>query len=140
MQVHYTRSLKASAREVVQIPLPSLVAKILISFGIIAFYEWLHSADVGKVYFDVDGKASELTAQALLDSALTGVRIFLDLPPDAPLPHHVICESHGGNKLSFRIFLPGYKMVIGDQKRRLERLGSTRTALSTTPCTAKTRS
>ena len=123
MQVAYADSLKASAAAALTSTLIALVALILNGFQRVSYYEWLKATDVGRVYFDVDGKKSETTEQALLDKALAGVRVFLELPADAPPPRLSICQSHGGNKLSFRIFLRDYKMVIGDQKRRLRRLG-----------------
>ena len=121
--VSYATSITTPEAKICVIVLATLVAKILIRYKNISFYEWLHAADVGRVYFDVDGKASETTAEALLETALAGVVAFLELPPDSPPARLSICDSHGGNKLSFRIFLRDYKMVIGDQKRRLKRLG-----------------
>ena len=120
MLISFTESIRTPANAVSTLALLLLVAKVILDFGKISLYEWLHAADVGKVYFDVDGKAAETTAEALLETALQGVKVFMG---DLPQPRLSICESHGNGKLSYRIFLPDYKMTIADQKRRLQRLG-----------------
>ena len=121
--VHYTKGLKASARQVLTKNISHFADLLIKFFGQLALYEWLHATDVAKVYFDVDGKASETTADQLLADAHAGVRKFMGMPPDAPLPRIKTLYSHGGPKLSYRLVLPDYRMKIADQKKRIVRLG-----------------
>ena len=120
--INFTKSLKASAKEVLTKNIHLFVNVLIKFWGQVSIYEWLHAVDVAKVYFDVDGKASETTAEALLADAHSGVRLFLGIGPDDPLPRMMTMFSHGGDKLSYRLVLPDYRMKIADQKKRLVRL------------------
>ena len=111
--------LKAKLSSAVTCSSAKLVALIVARFGLISAYESLKGANVSMVFFDVDGKTGETTAEALLEAALKGVETFFGFMP----ARVVIAESHGGDKLSFRLYVPGYKMVISDIKKRLVRLG-----------------
>ena len=111
--------LKSSAARVIHSQALALARRLLHEYGRAQIYEWYQASLIGKVAFDVDGKASETTAGALLAHALAGVAAFF--APDPP-PRTVISSSHGGEKLSYRIYCVGVRMVIGDVKRRIIRL------------------
>ena len=121
--MHYTKGLKASAKQVLTKNINHFVDLLIKFFGQVALYEWLHAADVAKVYFDVDGKVADTTPERLLADARAGVRKFMGTPPDAPLPRIKTLFSHGGPKISYRLVLPDYRMKIADQKKRIVRLG-----------------
>ena len=115
----YVEGLKASAARVEEADADRLVRRMLAAYGLAELYEWYQAITVGKVVFDVDGKASQSTAAALLEAALAGVAAFFGFMPDRVL----IASSHGGDKLSYRLFVPGYRMQMADIKHRLVRLG-----------------
>ena len=117
--VAYTVGIKASAARVEHVPAASLVRRLLAEYGRAQIFEWYQASLIGKVAFDVDGKADTTTAAALLTQALEGVRTFFH--PDPP-PRTLISSSHGGEKLSYRIYCVGVRMLIGDVKRRILRL------------------
>ena len=119
MQVSIIRGLKGAAKEAKKVNIATLVSEIVAKFKFISIYEWLHADDYAKPYFDVDGKVSETTADDLLVAALAGVDTFFGFKPTRV----VVTEAHGGDKLSFHIFVPGYRMKIADIKKRLVRLG-----------------
>ena len=121
--VHYTKGLTASAKQVLTKNIFHFVDHLIKFFGQVALFEWIHAADVSKVYFDVDAKSADTTADRLLADAHVGVRKFLGGAPDAPLPRIKTLFSHGGPKLSYRLVLPDYRMKIADQKKRTVRLG-----------------
>ena len=113
--------LKAPRARVEYAPPASLVRRMLAEYGRAQIYEWYQATTLGKVVFDVDGKASHTTPQALLLAALAGVDTFFGHP--FPRDRIVIASSHGGDKLSFRIFVPGFRMLMADIKARIVRLG-----------------
>ena len=117
--VAYAVGLKASAARVEHSQPSALVRRLLHEYGRAQIYEWYQASLIGKVAFDVDGKASSTTATDLLTHALDGVRAFFH--PDPP-PRILISSSHGGEKLSYRIYCVGVRMLIGDVKRRILRL------------------
>ena len=96
-----------------------LIKLIVANYGKVSFFEWLHAEEIAMPYFDVDGSTNETTADALLADALDGIDRFFGFTP----ANVRIAESHGGTKLSYRFYVPGYRMVIGDMKKRLVRLG-----------------
>ena len=118
MTVSFIQGLKGAAGTAKQWPLAKLVACIVANFGKISLFEWLHSEDVAKPYFDVDAKDSETTAEQLRELALAAVDKFFGFKPTRV----VVTASHGNGKLSYHIFVPGYRMKISDIKKRIVRL------------------
>ena len=118
-QASFVIGLKASAARVETADSRRLAHRMLATYGQAEIYEWIHARDVGKVAFDVDGRASETTAEALLRLALEGVATFFGFTPT----HVIVSQAHGGDKLSYRIYVVGYRMRIADVKARLLRLG-----------------
>ena len=102
--------LKTSAAMVDTLPIARLARRMLAEYGRGQIYEWIHAHLLCKPVFDVDGKATETTAEALLAAALAGLVTFFG----GEMPKGVIlAASHGGEKLSYRIFVPGYRMRLG---------------------------
>ena len=116
----YVVGLKSSAARVEQATVPAFLRRMLAEYGRAQIFEWYQALTVGKVVFDVDGKASETTADALLLAALDAVRAFF--APDEP-PRIVLASSHGGPKLSYRVYCVGVRMRMKDVKARILRLG-----------------
>ena len=100
-----------------------LAHRMLATYGNAQLYEWYKSSIIGKPMFDVDGKADATTAEQLLADALSGLDRFFGFTPETI----VIASSHSppgtGNKLSYRLFVPGFRMLASDMKKRLVRLG-----------------
>ena len=128
LSVDFVHGLKAHAARVETAAPNRLARRMLLAYGTAELFEWTHSHTVGKVVFDVDGKASETTAAALLAAALAGVEAFLGFRPS----RIVIAASHGADlppdhpsagKLSYRVFVLGFRMAMKDIKARLVRLG-----------------
>ena len=119
-EVAFVVGLKAAGARAETTQLARLCRRMLDGYGRTELYEWYRADTVGKVVFDVDGKASETTAAELLARALEGVRSFF-APEPAPAP--LVAASHGGDKLSFRLYVPGFRMVVRDIKARIARLG-----------------
>lgn len=115
----YVVGLKSSAARVQHTQVLALVRRMLAEYGRAQIYEWYQALTIGKVIFDIDGKASATTAPALLLAALDGVRAFF--APDPP-PRTVLAASHGGDKLSFRVYCVGVRMRMSDIKARILRL------------------
>ena len=108
-----------SSRARVEYALPgSLVRRMLAEYGRAQLFEWYQAMTVGKVVFDVDGKTGATSAPALLLAALAAVATFFGHVPEGV----VIASSHGGEKLSYRIFVPGFRMRMSDIKKRITRL------------------
>ena len=116
--VEFVVGLKASAARVQTLPAPDLARRMLAEYGRSQLFEWYHACTVGKVCFDVDGKADQGSAEDLLASALRGVETFFGC-----MPRVLIAASHGGDKLSFRLYVTGYRMKVEHIKKRLARLG-----------------
>ena len=121
--------LRASAARVEQASPAALVRRMLAEYGRAQLFEWYKASLVGKVVFDVDGKASATTAAALLEAALAALDAFFGVGPDTPRPRILIAASHGdpdaavnADKLSYRIYVLGFRMRMSDIKRRLLRL------------------
>ena len=108
--------LRASAARADTAEPAKLVRRMLAEYGRSQLLEWYHDYTVGKVVFDVDGKGDVTDPLTLLRAALAGVDAFF---APLPRPHLVIAQSHGPNKLSFRIFAQGFRMSIAHQKARL---------------------
>ena len=119
-QMEYIIGLKSSAARVETTTPDRLVRRMLAEYGRGQIYEWLHAHRICKPVFDVDGKASQTTATALLAAALAGLATFFGGPE--LMPTVIIAASHGGEKLSYRLFVPGYRMRLGDIKKRILRL------------------
>ena len=119
-RAEYVIGLKASAARVETADITRLARRMLAEYGRAEIFEWLHAHLIGKPVFDIDGKAAETTAEALLAAALAALATFFGgtMPPDV-----IIASSHGGEKLSYRLFVSGYRMQLGDIKRRIMRLG-----------------
>ena len=124
----YVSGLKSHAARVQYTDASRLVKRMLAHYGTSELYEWYKATTVGKVVFDVDGKRTATVTEAtLLRDALEGVRaFFLGTMPD----RFIVAASHGageghpnGDKLSYRIFVPGFRMRMADIKARLLRLG-----------------
>ena len=116
-RIAFIQGLRSSAARVEHATVANFVRRVLLEYGRAQLFEWLHAADVGKVVFDVDGKPPA-TADALLAAAIAAVAVFLGHTP----PRIVIASSHGPAKLSFRLWLPDYRMLLGDIKKRILRL------------------
>ena len=117
--VRYCVGLKTCKARVKTAVVDDLVRRMLAGYGTAEFFEWYQAVTVGKVVFDVDGKVGDTTARELLDRAMRAVETFFGFMPDRVL----VSASHGGAKLSYRIYVPGFRMRIADQKARLLRLG-----------------
>ena len=117
--VRIVAGLKTSLARVETAPATDLAARMSAGYGRLALYEVYKSSSVTKVCFDVDGKAADTDATTLLARAMCGVETFFGRRPDRV----VVSSSHGGPKLSYRIYVLGYRMKIADQKARLARLG-----------------
>ena len=121
VQVAYVVGLKASAARVEHTSPTALARRLLLSYGTQEIYEWYGAATLGKPVFDVDAKLSEgATADALLAAALAGLATFFG---GTPPPRVLIASSHGGDKLSLRLYVAGFRMRMADVKARLVRLG-----------------
>ena len=121
----YVVGLKASRARVDHVHPDVLVRRMLAEYGWAQLFEWYRKDMIGKVVFDVDGEVSAaagVTARTLLRAALAGVDTFFGFTP----ARVVIASSHAGeadgDKVSFRIFVPGYRMLIADVKKRVLRL------------------
>ena len=110
------RSTRQRARELKP---EELVIRMLASYGTSQLYEWLRAVNIGKVMFDVGASAATSSPGALLTRALAGVHTFFGFMPSRVL----IAASHGGDKLSYRIIIAGFRMKLGDVKKRIVRLG-----------------
>ena len=121
--VNFIVGLKSPAARAETASPERLAHRMLATYGQAQLYEWYKSSIIGKPMFDVDGKADGTTAEQLLADALAGVDRFFGFTP----PEIVIASSHSppgqGNKLSYRIFVPGFRMLVADMKKRLVRLG-----------------
>ena len=121
--VNFIVGLKSPAARAETASPERLAHRMLATYGQAQLYEWYKSSIIGKPMFDVDGKADATTAEQLLADALAGVNRFFGFTP----PTIVIASSHSppgtGNKLSYRLFVPGYRMLVSDMKKRLVRLG-----------------
>ena len=122
----YVVGLKAPRTRVDHVDADALVRRMLAEYGAAQLFEWYKAAMVGKVVFDVDGNVNleaGITAHSLLQAALAGVGTFFGfMPVDVTIAASHAGDAHG-DKLSFRIFVSGYRMVIADVKRRILRLG-----------------
>ena len=118
MEVSFVVGLKARAARVETATPPALARRMLSTYGTSQLFEWYTADTIGKPVFDVDGKAAQTTAEDLLEAAMRGVRTFFGFEPRV-----LVASSHGGDKLSYRIFCPGFRMLIKDVKARLARLG-----------------
>ena len=117
-QVDFVFGLKARAARVETATAERLVRRMLASYGTDELYEWYHAHTIGKLVFDIDGKPAAIDAPTLLADSLRAVHTFLGHEPACVR----IAASHGPNKLSFRIFVPGYRMALADIKKRIVRL------------------
>ena len=117
-QVDFVFGLKARAARVETATAERLVRRMLASYGTDELYEWYHDHTIGKLVFDIDGKPAAIDAPTLLADSLRAVHTFLGHEPACVR----IAASHGPNKLSFRIFVPGYRMALADVKKRIVRL------------------
>ena len=117
----YVVGLKAPRTKVDHVAAETLVRRMLAEYGRAQLFEWYQASTVGKVVFDVDGKEAGVSAEALLRAALAAVATFFGHMPDPD--GIVIAASHGPGKLSFRIFVLGFRMRMSDIKRRIVRLG-----------------
>ena len=119
-RAEFVIGIKASAARVERMLMHRLARRMLAEYGRGQIYEWLHAHLICKPVFDIDGKVEDTTAQALLTDALAALATFFGgaLPPGV-----IIASSHGGDKLSYRLFVPGYRMRLGDIKKRILRLG-----------------
>ena len=118
-QLSFVEGLKSSRARVEHAELSRLIRRMLAGYGRSQLYEWYQASIIGKVAFDVDGKTADTDAAALLEAALAGVKLFFGFMP----PGVLIASSHGGQKLSYRIYVPGFRMLLADVKLRLVRLG-----------------
>ena len=123
MAVGYIVGLKSPAARAETATPDRLAHRMLVTYGDAQLYEWYKSSIIGKPMFDVDGKADATTAEQLLADALAGITTFFGFTPETI----VIASSHSppgtGNKLSYRLFVPGFRMLVADMKKRLVRLG-----------------
>ena len=123
--VQVVPGLKASAVKVQTTTAARLVQRMLDGYGQAELFEWTHAADIGKVAFDIDARATDTTAPALLAAALAALVTFFGFMPDLV----VLASSHGpptgpnAHKLSFRIYVSGFRMRLADVKARILRLG-----------------
>ena len=101
---------------------------MLAGHGRTELYEWTHASTIGKVVFDIDARSTDTTPAELLEAALAAIDAFFGFRP----MHIVIAASHGDalppdhpchTKLSYRIFVLGFRMTMADQKARILRLG-----------------
>ena len=119
-EVRYTVGLKSSKRAARVTTLHDFLSQLIHGYGRVQLYEWFEEATVGKPAFDVDAKLSAgHTAQALLPAALAALDVFFGTRPETV----IVASSHGGDKLSFRFFVPGFRMRVGDIKARILRMG-----------------
>ena len=116
--VRCVEGLQAHAADVKTRPADELVRTLVAHCGKIDMFEWLLADQVVKPYFDVDARTADTTHDDLLALALEGVAAFFNCSPEV-----VIAQSHGGDKLSLRLYVPGYRMVMGDIKTRMLELG-----------------
>ena len=121
--VNFIVGLKSPAARAESATPDRLAHRMRATYGDAQLYEWYKSSIIGKPMFDVDGKADATTAEQLLADALAGITTFFGFTP----PDIVIASSHSppgtGNKLSYRLFVPGFRMLVADMKKRLVRLG-----------------
>ena len=121
--VNFIVGLKSPAARAETASPERLAHRMLATYGEAQLYEWYKSSIIGKPMFDVDGKADATTAEQLLADALAGITTFFGFTP----PNIIIASSHSppgtGNKLSYRLFVPGFRMLVSDMKKRLVRLG-----------------
>ena len=123
----FIEGLKSGAAKAEYADADRLAHRMLVHYGCAELYEWYKASLIGKVVFDVDGHLQgDTTAEALLRDALAGVETFFGFMPQRIL----VAAAHGqgeghphGDKLSFRIYVQGYRMVMADVKKRLVRLG-----------------
>ena len=122
----YVVGLKAPRARVEYVDAGVLVRRMLAEYGRAQLFEWYQAAMIGKIVFDVDGHVhlpSGTTAQSLLQAALRAVDAFFGFTP----ADVVVASSHAGvsdgDKLSYRIFVPGFRMALTDVKKRILRLG-----------------
>lgn len=123
--VCYALDLKASKKEFRTGTAGQLVRLLLDRYGSAQTYEVYTDATEGTLVFDVDGDARNTDAATLQAAALVGIDTFL-----GGLPAHnmLTATAHGdpdagSHKLSFRFFLPDYRMKMSHVKARMERLG-----------------
>ena len=125
MQVHFTRSLKASAQQVERVPAPEFVRLLNSHWGstTVQLYEWLAGNPLVRVYFDVDGKTPDTTAGDLMARCRAGLAAFFHDQPDFDIEADVMfATSHGGTKLSIRAYAPNHAMHVADIKKRIQAL------------------
>ena len=123
--ISFTRSLKASARQVERAPLAHFLRLLDEHWGspTVQLFEWLAGDPLVRVYFDVDGKTTETTAHDLLALSRAALTGFFHDQPDFDLDADVMtATSHGGDKLSLRFYAPGYVMRVPDIKKRIKAL------------------
>ena len=124
--ISFTRSITASAAQVEQLDLDSFVRLLRDHWGStrVQIYEWLAGNPLVRVYFDVDGKTSSTTAEALMDACRAGLAAFFHDQPDFDLDADILfATSHGGAKLSIRAYASAYVMHVADIKKRIRALG-----------------
>ena len=118
VEVRHVVGITTRLARAVDATVAQLTARMLEEYGRSELYEVYKKSTVGKVCFDVDGKAADTTPLRLLADALRGVETFFGHLPARIL----VATSHGAGKLSFRIYVPGYRMSMADQKARIVRL------------------
>ena len=123
--VSFTRSLTASAAQVEQLAPRDFVQLLRDHWGStrVQVYEWIAGNPLVRVYFDVDGKTADTTADALLARCQEGLSAFFHDQPGFDVEADVIlATSHGGPKLSIRAYAPAYAMHVADIKARIRAL------------------
>ena len=123
--INFTRSLKASARQVETLDLQAFVGLLRQHWASpnVQIYEWLAGDPLVRVYFDVDGKTTDTTAPALMARCRAALAAFFHDQPAFDLDADVIfATSHGGPKLSIRAYAPAFAMHVADIKKRIRAL------------------
>ena len=123
--ISYTRSLTASAARVEQASPEEFVRLLCENWGstTVQIYEWLAGNPLVSIYFDVDGKLSEGTADQLDARCRAALAAFFADQPTFDLDADILfATSHGGDKLSIRAYAPDYAMHVADIKKRIKAL------------------
>ena len=127
MSVQHVIGLRTSAKRVAACSFDDFLARLIREYGRGEIYEWLRAKEAGILYWDVEAKASETTADVLMARSYECLRAFFcDIPDYDPDTYIVAATSHAADKLSVRFYCDRVVATPEAIKNRIKQLRSDR--------------
>ena len=121
--VQYVVGLKASAKQVRSAEFAEFLDRLAREYGHAELYESLRAKELGILYWDVDAKPTDTTADQLMARAHECLRAFFcDIPDYDPATYIVTATSHSADKLSVRFYCDRVLATPEAIKRRIKQL------------------